>query len=126
MKKLLTIITLLLAINCFSQRVVITSDGRLQAECPSCPVCPVCPPPVVKYDTVYKDTGSIRYLHDTVYLPPPTNPPTTGTVNVSFQQVQTEVQNGGRGVEQWHNAFDVPVYGTGVKAMDVYYRFGWY
>lgn len=71
----------------------------------------------------YKDTTILRITYkDTVI----TQPPATTTVNVTFQQTAAEVQNGGRGVEQWHNAFDVPVYGTGVKAMDVYYRFGWY
>jgi hypothetical protein len=71
----------------------------------------------------YKDTTILRITYkDTVI----TQPPATTTVNVTFQQIATELQNGGRGVEQWHNAFDVPVYGAGVKAMDVYFRFGWY
>lgn len=84
MRYILIISILLISITGFSQRVIITSDGRLQAECPTCPVCPppvicpVCPPPLIVHDTVKLPP---IIIHDTVRVPevpPIVIPPTAG------------------------------------------------
>lgn len=65
MKKLTIILLFPLFTN--AQTVTVTSDGRLQANCPTCPppiVCPVCPPRLIVHDTV---TITItRVIRDTV------------------------------------------------------------
>lgn len=119
MKKLTILLLLIVAtaISSHAQKVIITADGRLQAECPTCPVCPTCPPPQI----IYRDTGSLRIIRDTLYLPAP-----TGTTTTTFtQQTLTELQNHDRGAEQWHNGFNVPIAGR-TSSLNVYYRFGWY
>jgi hypothetical protein len=131
MKKILTISTLLL-LAFIGQTQVYDSAGFVKVK------------PVLQYrDTgsiKYRDTGRIVYVpgpiqyihdtlwkHDTLYVQAPVTPPATGTINVTFPQISNtiEVQNTGRGVEQWHNAFEVPVYGSGVGSLNVYYRFAW-
>lgn len=75
MKKLTIILLLLVTVTSYSQSIIVTSDGRLQA------VCPTCPPPQTIYvhDTIRITNTVIK--RDTVYIDKPpviTQPPSTG------------------------------------------------
>lgn len=139
------LILFLFPFTAFSQTISVTSDGRLQAN------CPVCPPPVTKHDTLYKDTGrivyrdtgSIRYVRidttiyrDTCKTPPIVTPPppvqTGGSVfAITVTPVKDTLVRPGAGPYNWNNvpwdgtqALKIPKGAT--KALDWHYRFNWF